>query len=273
MVSAYGRSRMSLVRVGSLLATYATSGSPWSGDILRSAVVYLHAAIEDYLRGFAFVHWRFEGRHSEVWRRLDLGIVDPTAVDDDPEKPNKPKLKPIALLADQSRDKTVQQVIDASIEAWLESSSITRSSRVYSWLGLCGFAEPWPDGLVAYISKLDSMMLRRHQIVHRGDVKELVSRASGPASPEDIVLDQVVQWWFATSTFVELLHAMAVRRSVGDKGCESELLRCARGVENLEATGWAIAVDGDSVRLSREKTSLTIAFGSRAPMWKKWRPE
>ena len=147
-----------IARVGGLIASYegalpGVQGRPTvtTTDILRSAVVFLHASLEDLLR--SVLEWKLpstlKAEHLE-----DVPL--------DGEDPGRYTLGQLA----KHRGRTVDDVIERSVRAYLERSNFNNVSQVASALGRSGIAAV---PLKVHASDLESMMRRRHWIVHRAD--------------------------------------------------------------------------------------------------------
>ena len=119
-------------------------------DVLRAAVVLLHASMEDVLRSLAY--WKLPAAAPTVLEKIAL--VGSTNT--------KFHLGNLAI----HRGKTVDEVIKGSVDATLERSNYNNCEEVVGLLVSIGL-DPAP--LKQYMSELDSAIRRRHQIVHRAD--------------------------------------------------------------------------------------------------------
>jgi hypothetical protein len=130
-------------------------------DVLRSAVVLIHASLEDFLRSLA---------------RSYLPVAKPDVVASIPLKGmgrgGRPEKFSLGDLH-QHRGKTVDEVIEQSIEAYLERSNYSSTSEIAALLQSLeidvGPCKP-------FFPELDKMMERRHQIVHRADCTSELGR-------------------------------------------------------------------------------------------------
>lgn len=120
-------------------------------DILRAAVVLLHATTEDLLRSLAY--WKLPSASSNVLANFSL----PNSAG-----ATKFNLGELSLF----RGETVDAVIKKCVDAYLEKSNYNNNKEVSALLTSIGLN-------VAMInhtfSLLEQMMLHRHQIVHRAD--------------------------------------------------------------------------------------------------------
>jgi len=156
------RFALNIARVQNLVTIYETTlagagrgrRSHQKTDVLRAAVVLLHASVEDVLRSLAY--WKFPN--------AAVGILEQF-----PLVGNGPALKfNLGALA-AHRGKSVDEVIKASVDSYLERSNYNNTIEVSSFLTQIGLN-------VAAVNHtyplLDDVMKRRHQIVHRADKDE-----------------------------------------------------------------------------------------------------
>ena len=148
-----------LSRVENLIGLY---GPPVRGrrsvhdtDILRAALVLLHASMEDFLRSLL------------VWR-APLGPKD--VIDGYPlagSGRKQPEKFPLGALV-AHRGKTVNELIAESVREYLEEfASFNNLGEVKSALVKCGIDHQLVEGH-AY-GDLPAMIARRHKIVHKAD--------------------------------------------------------------------------------------------------------
>jgi hypothetical protein len=143
-----------LERVEHLVALYetVTAGSGRrpvdTSDILRSAVVFLHATLEDFLR--SLLEWKLPSAQASYLKDIPLPGM----------KPRSPfKLDDLALF----RGSSVDDLISRSVADHLERSNFNDPGEVLESIGLVrSLLDPYRD-------KLGPMMKRRHWIVHRAD--------------------------------------------------------------------------------------------------------
>ncbi|MCP4594168.1 MAG: hypothetical protein GY842_25850 [bacterium] len=157
-----------LSRVRNIVTLYdqATADGPgqaevlWT-DVLRGAVVLLHASLEDLLRSLAA--WKLPTAEPNALESIPLeGGADPRRT-----RFSMPELA-------KHRGKTVDEVVSASIESYLERSSYGHPGEIKRLLEICGGDRSVVD---SYSRWLGPMMERRHWIVHQVDRK----RKAGPA--------------------------------------------------------------------------------------------
>lgn len=173
------RFRGNLARVRGLVALYEewAAGPGRVGvdhaDILRAAVVFLHATLEDLVR--SIVDWL-------------LPTADAAALADVPLKgETTPKFTLSQLAA--YRGGTVDEVIRASVASYLERSNYNDPSQVAATLKRVGL-DPAP--IEPYQMHIAPMMKRRHLIVHRVD-RNLLQTGTGHHAALSISRAEVVQ--------------------------------------------------------------------------------
>lgn len=146
-----------LERVEHLVALYetVTAGSGRrpvdTSDILRSAVVFLHATLEDFLR--SLLEWKLPSAQASYLKDIPLpGMKSRSSF----------KLDDLA----QFRGSSVDDLISRSVADHLERSNFNDPGEVSLVLESIGLVRSLLD---PYRDKLGPMMKRRHWIVHRAD--------------------------------------------------------------------------------------------------------
>lgn len=180
-----------LARVESLVSTYESHPDAQGRgrkdaavlDILRAAVVLLHASLEDVLRGVA------------AWK---LPVAPKAVVDDIPliGAPSATKRLPLGDLA-AHRGKSIDSLIEASVESYLQRSNYNNTGEIAKLMDGVGIDISKVNGRFA---DLEDMMQRRHQIVHRADRKSQVS-GSGDHTVRAINKHTVRTWAAAVQQF------------------------------------------------------------------------
>lgn len=162
-------------------------------DLLRAAVVFIHAYLEDFLRTLA----------SEL---LPLG--DESCFKDIPLAGagsfGRGEKFVLGQLA-QHRGKTVDDLLRQSVSDYLSRSTYSSTAEIAALLTRLGFKlEDHNKDFVA----IDQMIQRRHQIVHRAD------RVNEPGKPvlQPIQRSQVWHWLDVTHTFTTSLIAPLIHR-------------------------------------------------------------
>ncbi len=158
-------------------------------DILRAAVVFLHATLEDFLR---YVGETYLPASSEEV----LNAVPLLGTHDVP-RPEKFFLGKLA----QHRGKTVDQLITDCVNAYLDRISFSDTTDISNLLERAGIAV---ERVRPLYPRLSALMTRRHQIVHRADLVD-VSGDERKATPIDAAT--VTEWATAVKEF--FAHVMA----------------------------------------------------------------
>jgi hypothetical protein len=186
-----------LARVENLVQTYEThpdakgKGRKSAAvlDILRAAVVLLHASLEDVLRSTA---------------RWKLPMAAGAALNDIPLVGHGPSPRKF-LLGDLAafRGKLVDDVLTDSVQAYLEHSNYNNVGEIASLLNAIGLDL---STLSPAFPELQELMERRHQIVHRADRQATVA-GRGDHEIRGINRHTVRAWAQAVRNFSGLLFA------------------------------------------------------------------
>lgn len=185
------RFRANLERVQLFVSDYESSVAGGPGrktvarsDTLRAAVVFLHATLEDLLRGLA--EWKLPMAPADSLDRIPLVGI------------GKPKEKfTLADLA-EFRGQTVDAVIAQSVEGFLERSSYNHPGEIADLLGKIKVNYLIADELR---NRLAVMMSRRHWIAHRADRN--LSSGMGHQAAQSISAALVRRWIKAVERFGE----------------------------------------------------------------------
>lgn len=175
--------RFNLDRVSQLVTLFETNaggaGRPTvaQSDILRAAVVMLHATLEDLLRSFE--SWKIPTLPADALARIPL-------------KGTKQEKFSLVELAD-FRGQTVDAVIEQSCTEKLERSNYNNVSEIVDILRRLGVQT---DELMrAHGSVLSVLMSRRHLIVHRFDRNDQQGKGQHVARP---ISAAIVRKWLDT---------------------------------------------------------------------------
>ncbi len=159
-------------------------------DILRAAVVFLHAALEDALRSTA--RWKLPSAGSAVLDEIPLV-----------GQGSNPKKFLLGELANH-RGKRIDDVLTESVNAYLEHSNYNNTADISKLLQSVGVEVA---GAVNYrFADLQALMERRHQIVHRADRQQAVI-GSGDHEIRAINRDTVRNWIAVVRDFGAALFA------------------------------------------------------------------
>lgn len=163
-------------------------------DVLRAAVVFLHASLEEVVRNL------FIRRLPDVAPEKLNEI--PMAGDFDSRRPTKILLGSLI----QFKGQFVENVIMKSIDAYVDTLNLNNTSQLTQYLELA-------DVEVSLLRKnfpaLNELMQRRHQIVHQMDRKNELDPLTVPLTPLD--LSAVEGWKNALESFVQDLFAACVK--------------------------------------------------------------
>lgn len=175
-------------RVRQLLAVYqrvAGSGpgrpSVGEADILRAAVLLLHAALEDLLRSIE------EQRLPVAAAKAFSGILFPGT-----RRAEKFSLIELAAY----RGQTVDDVFRNAVSAHLEHSNYNNINEVIGALDRAGIMASWGQ---ADRSRIGSMMRRRHWIAHRADRNPVAGR--GHHTTQSLGYNVVNTWTLTVEAF------------------------------------------------------------------------
>jgi hypothetical protein len=173
------RFQENLSRIRSLVEAYKSR--PGGGrrsvrqtDLLRGAVILLHASFEDLLRSLC--EWKMPAASPEAFSEVPLM-----------ETRGKTRFGLPELAA--FRGKTVDEVIEQSVLEFLEKSSFNHPGDVRAVLVTIGVA---PDTIKRYASILAAMMTRRHWIAHRADRNSTQGRGHHPV--RSLARSTVTRW-------------------------------------------------------------------------------
>lgn len=174
-------------------------------DMLRCAVVIMHATLEDYLRHVATLYMM------DCGERI-LNTV-PLIGSGDYLRPDKFFLGKLLL----HRGRTVDDVLRESIEAHFQHRTFNDTTEIAGLLTTLGLHT---DELRQYYSDLDAMIRRRHQIVHNVDLtEENLGSFEGHNLGRRVVpidSDMVMAWHHALKRFLGRITVMCAKREFGE---------------------------------------------------------
>jgi HEPN superfamily RiboL-PSP-like protein len=187
------RTVQNLKRADKLVALYQSQYRPsqarhfaYETDLLRAAVVFTHASLEDFMRSVlrAFLPWADEGGLENVPLAGTQG---------------RAQKFPLGELA-KHRNKTVQELLQQSVDEYLERSSYNSPNEILRVLAAIKIDLRAFDPI---LRELGAMIKRRHAIVHRADTAEIKGKRH--VKPTPLEPETVQKWIQATSTFVLLV--------------------------------------------------------------------
>jgi len=170
-----------LQRVRNIVGLYTASTRKRKGrpavqetDLLRAAVVLLHATLEDLLRSSAA--WKLPTAAAGVLSEIPLAG----------SRGNKSLgLQELAAF----RGRSVDEVISRSVSEYLERSSYNHPGDVKAILEKIGIEKSIVDGFAATLAV---MMARRHLIAHRADRNPI--RGPGHHEAQSLSSSAVTRW-------------------------------------------------------------------------------
>jgi hypothetical protein len=137
--------------------------------------------MEDLLRSLAY--WKLPAASADVLDKIPLITAAPAT-----------KFALGSLVA--HRGKTIDEVIAASVNGYLERSNYNNTDEVASFLTSIGVTVGNVNG---WFGQVDELMKRRHQIVHRADRDE--TGGQGHHAVKSIGLAKVREWVNAIEGF------------------------------------------------------------------------
>jgi hypothetical protein len=181
---AFSRFHSNLSRVRSLSAIYVQLVGKGQGrvaveysDILRSAVVFLHATLEDLLRSLEEAH---------AQRQLKSGATDSHSIfpslgfvlgSADDTRPTKIM---VWELVKHHHNKTVEDVVRLALDREFSTRTYNKPIDVIQAITRLKLDT---SGATLSASTLQAMMQRRHQIAHRADHNPIRGRGQHIALP------------------------------------------------------------------------------------------
>ena len=156
-------------------------------DILRSAVVFLHSAMEDYVRGVLTEYLPAHDNHNLE----NIGLY---------ETDGRQSKFTLGMLKAYG-DLTVSELIRKSVGQQMSYTSFNDTSEIAGWLGRIGISvsDPRVD-----LSQLNTTIKRRHKIVHEMDANQVTGRGNHNAA--SINLTTVKAWKENVIAFVNLIE-------------------------------------------------------------------
>ncbi len=149
----------------------------FTSDLLRVAVVLLHASLEDLLRSLA--EWKLPTAEPGALEAVPLsGTSDP-----------RRRRFSMTELA-KHRGSTVNEIVRESVRFYLERSSYNDVGQIRRLIEMCG-GDP---NVVNEVSRwVGPMLRRRHWIVHRADRSTTTTLEHEPQP----LAREIVEMWFA----------------------------------------------------------------------------
>jgi hypothetical protein len=188
---------LNLSRIGNLLALYERVKKKGRGrkdvpslDLLRAATVFLHATLEDFVRGL--IVWRYPTLGPEILDTVPLKGISPSG------RPEKFFLGRLA----EFRALHVEEVLTQSVEAFAEGLTLNNTTDLIACVRTLGLNEA---SLKPYLSNIAALMKRRHHIVHQADRNAKPGR--GQQSAMSIGAHTVAEWTESVTGFAAVVTA------------------------------------------------------------------
>ena len=157
-------------------------------DVLRAAVVFLHSAMEDYLRGVLTEY--LPGHDTRNLENIALYQNEGRA-----SKFSLGTLKPHGEL-------TVAELIRKSVEEQMRHTSFNDTNDISGWLSRIGIST---NGSEVDLAQLNLTIKRRHKIVHEVDANQYSGRGNHNAA--SINLQTVKSWESNVIAFVNFVES------------------------------------------------------------------
>lgn len=193
LADAFTRLNYNFSRVENLCTLYKETSTKKQGrvlvhqaDILRSAVVFMHAMLEDCLRTIA-AHY-LPLANEDFLNKVPLVGLNTSGK---PEKFNLGELHKFKGI-------TVDQLIAQSVSSYLDRTSFNNVADITSLLRTLSIET---SRLSEFYPSLEKMISRRHNIVHRGDRSERPGK--GKQYANSIRLSDVEKWASQSNLFLE----------------------------------------------------------------------
>lgn len=163
-------------------------------DILRAAVVFMHSTLEEIIRNL-FIGLLPNGNNRHLNKIPFVG-----------HEVHHPKGILLGHLKDFN-GRFVENIILESIENYVDTLNVNNTTQLST---LFEMVEISTESLRQYFPELESLMKRRHQIVHQMDRSNELDPLMEPVT--NIELQTVIDWQNALHDFFsELLRLLAAR--------------------------------------------------------------
>ncbi len=161
----------------------------YQSDVLRSAVVLLHATLEDLLR--EMIRIKVSQDPIGLLQHLEFTFTSGGS-------PSKPKISVEEIT--QFRGMTVDDLIERSIADHLSKRSFNHQADVVSAIKAAGLE---PKDYAGFFANLSESIDRRHRVVHEGDRVSYGATSHGRRRP--LAEGDVRRWLTAVSDFGKLM--------------------------------------------------------------------
>ena len=194
------RLALNLVRVRGLISAYTrhAADDEDATDLLRAAVVLLHATMEDVMR---------------TLEELVLAAASPATLKRFGVVYGAPHPEKLALhdLAREYPGASVADVIGQGVRAYLERRTYNNCNELAA--ALQRIRLPPKATMDPFAKALEGMMRRRHQIVHRVDIVDEADRALVGDFTYPLAVNQVKSWLETVDRFSHTVLEHSHRRA------------------------------------------------------------
>ena len=159
-----------------------------ANDVLRAAVVFLHSSLEEIIRNL-YLH-RLPSAGAESLNRVPFAAHEPS---------HRPKNIQLGDLLEYP-GQFVENVIRESINQYVNTLNVNNANQLVDCLKL---ADVPHEPLKQFFEPLDSLMKRRHQIVHQMDRTNELDPLASPINSIDA--NTVGAWSAALDGFANAL--------------------------------------------------------------------
>lgn len=176
------RLALNLRRVHDMIVTYrelaSARGEDAPTDVLRAAVMLLHATMEDVLR--TLEQRALHRASATTLKRFGIAYA------------NQPEKLALHELAGEYVGESVEDVIRQATRTYLARRTYNNCGEIAGTLHRISL--PAKALLDPFARELEGMMRRRHNIVHRADLDERASGESMAPSTTPLLLTEVAGW-------------------------------------------------------------------------------
>lgn len=198
MSGQFDRFKQNIARVDNLCILFETvkeskkRPTVKEGDILRAAIVFLHSALENYLRS-VIAEW--------LPKKGDKKAIDGISL---PISENRAEKFMLGALLDFS-DQKVSDLILAAVQKHMSRISFNDYTDICSWLNKIGI----DYSAFKEQDLINNMIKRRHKIVHEADANQ--KSGSGNHYAASINHPTVEAWKKATIDLVSVIENQIIK--------------------------------------------------------------
>lgn len=189
-------------RVENLIAAYeellekSEEDAEVANDVLRAAVVFLHSSLEEIIRNLYL--YTLPSASAENLNRIPFATHEPS---------HRPKNIQLGDLL-EFKGQFVENIIQESINKYVDIMNINNATQLVECLKLANIScEP----LRHLLEPLNSLMQRRHQIVHQMDRSNELDPLESPINIIDVAI--VRSWKDAVSSLAIALFTQFQREN------------------------------------------------------------